>query len=59
MVLLPHALEQHLQVSQQTNANRQAIESLAPRVEALAQSLCGAVSEDDVMERGRRKKLER
>ena len=51
-------LEQHLQVSQQTNANRQAIESLAPRVDALAQLLCEAVSEDDVMERGRREKLE-
>jgi len=39
-------------------ANKQAIESLAPRVKALAKLLCKPVSEGDVDERERRQKLE-
>ena len=39
-------------------ANKQAIESLAPRVKALAESLCKPVSEGDTRERERRQKLE-
>ena len=38
--------------------NKQAIESLAPRIRALAESLCKPVSEDDVDEQERRQKLE-
>ena len=55
----PHTLSHLLQVSQRTRGNEQAIESLAPRVEALSELLCGPVSEGDVKERERRKKLER
>ena len=44
--------------SQRTKANKQAIESLAPRVKALAGQLCEGVPEDDVEEVERRKKLE-
>ena len=47
-----------LQVSQRTKANNQAIESPTPRVKALAESLCEAISEGDVKERERRKRLE-
>ena len=47
------------QVPQRTNANTQAIESLAPRVEALAKSLCTPVFKGDAKERSRRKVLER
>ena len=47
-----------LQVFQRTKANKQAIESLAPRVKALSTSLCSPVSQDDFKERERRKKLE-
>ena len=43
---------------QRTEANKQAIESLAPRVKALAELLCAPVSEGDVEERERRAKLE-
>jgi hypothetical protein len=50
---------QRLQVPQQMKANTQAIESLAPRVKALAESLCAPVSEGDVKEGSRRKVLER
>ena len=50
---------QHSRVFQRTKANRQAIESLAPRVKALSASLCTPVSEGGVKERERRKKLER
>ena len=50
---------QHLQVPQRTTANKEAIESLAPRVKALAELLCKPVSESDVEERERRGKLER
>ena len=47
-----------LQVSQRTNANKQAIESLAPRVKALAKLLCAPVPKEDTKEQERRKKLE-
>jgi len=49
---------QSLQVPQRMKANKQAIESLAPRVKKLAESLCKPVSEGDVDERKRRQKLE-
>jgi len=39
-------------------ANKQAIESLAPRVKALAELLCTPVSEGDIKEESRRKLLE-
>ena len=42
---------------QRTEANRQAIESLAPWVKELAERLCGPVPEGDVEERERRKGL--
>ena len=48
-----------LLVLQRTKANKQAIESLAPRVKALAESLCTPVSEGDTREESRRKALER
>jgi len=58
MVLLLHTtLHTVLTVSQQTKANKQAIESLAPRVKALAESLCAPVSEGDIKEGLRRKTL--
>lgn len=47
-----------LQLSQQTMANKEAIESLAPRVNALAKSLCVPVSESDIGEKSRRETLE-
>ena len=47
----------HLQVPQQTKANTRTIESLAPRVKALAESLCAPASEGDFKEG--RKVLER
>jgi hypothetical protein len=50
---------QHLQVSQRMKGNKQAIESLAPRVEALSASLCTPVSKGDAKEETRRKELER
>ena len=46
------------QVLLRTKANKQAIESLAPRIRALAESLCRPVSEGDARERERRQKLE-
>ena len=49
---------QRLRVPQQTKANTQTIESLAPRVKALSASLCASVSENDFKERDRREKLE-
>jgi len=49
---------QRLQVPQQTKANTQTVESLAPRVKALSASLCASISENDFKERGRRKRLE-
>jgi len=45
-------------VSQRTKANKQAIESLAPRVKALAERLCEPVPKGDIKERERRKRLE-
>ena len=50
---------QCLQVPQRTKANKQAIESLAPRVEAIAARLRERVPEGDLRERERRSKLER
>jgi len=50
---------QRSQVPQRTKANKQAIESLAPRVKALSASLCAPVSEGDDKEGMRRKELER
>jgi len=47
-----------LQVPQRTKANKEAIESLAPRIKALAESLCKPVPESDIEERERRRKLE-
>ena len=49
---------QHLRVSQRTEANKQAIEVLAPRVDALSTSLCAPVSGGDVKEKSRRIQLE-
>ena len=49
---------QRLRVPQRTKANKEAIESLAPRVEALAKLLCKPVRKGDVQERERRKRLE-
>jgi len=48
-----------LQVLQRTKANRQTIESLAPRIRALLESLCAPVSEGDTREKPRRNILER
>ena len=48
---------QPLQVPQRTNANGQAIESLAPRVGALAGRLCENIPDGDVKEIKRREKL--
>ena len=48
-----------LQVPQRTKANTQEIEFLAPRVKALAESLCASVSEGDVKEGSRRRVLKR
>ncbi|KAF9645378.1 WD40 repeat-like protein [Thelephora ganbajun] len=47
-----------LENCEHTMANRRAIESLAPRVKALSESLCAPVSEGDANERERRKTLE-
>ena len=49
---------QRSQVPQRTKANGQAIESLAPRVKALAGQLRGPIPEGDVKEQERREKLE-
>jgi len=54
----PACTVRRLQVPQRTKANTQEIESLAPRVKALAESLCTPVSEGDA-EGSRRKALER
>ena len=53
-----HTFSRRLQVLQQTKANKQVIESLAPRVDALAESLCAPVPKEDFKELGRRRKLE-
>ena len=55
---LPICYPQRSLVSQRTEANKQKIESLAPRVKALADRLCEPVAESDVKERERRKRLE-
>jgi len=47
-----------LQVPQRTKANTRVIESLAPRVKMLAESLFAPVSEDDIKEGSRKKVLE-
>ena len=47
------------QLPQQTKANKEVIESLAPRVKALSVSLCTPVSEGNGKEETRRKELER
>ena len=49
---------ERLQMFQRMEANKQAIDSLAPRVKALSASLCTPVSEDDFKEQERRKQLE-
>lgn len=54
----PHDLPR-LQVPKRTMANRQAIESLAPRVKELAKLLSAPVPENDANEGERRNKLER
>ena len=56
--LLLHAISTTLTGTQRTKANRQAIESLAPRVKALDELLCEPVPEVDVKEQERRKRLE-
>ena len=53
------ALLQLLPVPQRMKGNEQTIESLAHRVNALAESLRSPVSEGDVEEQKRRKALER
>jgi len=58
-MLLPHTLSATLTGAQQTKANKQMIESVAPRVKALAELLCAPVSEGDAKEQERRKELER
>jgi len=58
MTHVPCTLSTTLTVPQRTKANKEAIESLAPKVEALAESLCAPVPRDDTNEQERRKKLE-
>ena len=43
---------------QRMKANKQAVESLAPRIKALGERLCEPVPEGDVKERERRTRLE-
>ena len=59
MVLPLRVPPQLLHVPQRMKGNEQTIESLARRVNALAESLRLPVSEDDVKEQERRKTLER
>jgi len=49
---------QYLWSSQQTEADGQAIELLAPRVKVLSELLCAPIPLGDVNEKGREKKLE-
>jgi len=58
MTLLLQMLSATLTGTQRTKANKQMIESLAPRVRALAELLCSPVPKGDVKEKGRRKRLE-
>ena len=55
----PHKPSVTLTCPQRTKANKQAIESLAPRVKELAEQLCEPVNEGDVKEGERRARLER
>jgi hypothetical protein len=48
-----------LRLPQRTRANKQAIESLAPRIKALSASLCAPASKGDANEEPRRKELGR
>ena len=57
--LSPAMLSRLLPVPQRMKGNEQAIESLALRVKALAESLRSPISEDDVKEQRRRKTLKR
>ena len=54
-----HTLPTTLTGLQKTKANKRAIESLAPRVKAIADSLYMPVPEGDIREESRRKILER
>ena len=54
----PACSVRHLRVPQQTKANTREIESLAPRVRVLAESLCAPISEGDTKEGSRRRDLE-
>ena len=47
-----------LTMSQRTKANKETIESLAPRVKKLAEVLLAPIVEGDTKEQDRRKKLE-
>ena len=58
MVPLPNATHSRSSMPQRTKANKEAIESLAPRVKSLAELLCKPVPEGDVKEGERRKRLE-
>ena len=55
---LPSYAVSNTDMPQRTKGNKQAIESLAPRVKELAERLCEPVSEVDVKERERRMRLE-
>ena len=55
----PHKLSATLMCPQRTKANKQAVESLAPRVKELAELLCEPVNKGDVEEGERRTRLER
>ena len=57
--LCQHTPSRCLPVPQRMEGNEQTIESLAHRVEALAESLRSPISEGDVKEQKRRKILER
>ena len=57
MFLFARVLSTTLMAFQRTNANKQAIESLAPRVKALCTSLCRSISGGDSKEGERRQKL--
>ena len=55
-----HASDAHcLQLFQRTEVDRHAIESLAPRVKALSESLCAPIPQGDINEEERAKTLER
>ena len=44
---------------QRMGANKQAIESLAPRIKHLSEMLCAPIAKDDAEEEARRRELER